>query len=101
MLEGMQKNQGSVAYKQGKKAIEIVPGESKYQAYYKVFKPANMNVSKEPKENVQWFTNNVNIHVPNNRAPKYVKVKQKWTKLKGKAIFFLKKSTKLTKAQLN
>ena len=30
MLEGMQKNQGSVAYKQGKKAIEIVPGESKY-----------------------------------------------------------------------
>lgn len=53
---------------------------------------------KEPKENVQWFTNNVNIYVPNNRAPKYVKVKQKWTKLKGKAIFLLKKSTKLTKA---
>lgn len=52
---------------------------------------------KEPKENVQWFTNSVNICVPNNRAPKYVKVKQKWTKLKGKAIFFLKKSTKLTK----
>lgn len=43
---------------------------------------------KEPKENFQWFTNSVNIYVPNNRAPVYVKVKQKWTKLKGKAILF-------------
>ena len=38
---------------------------------------------KEPKENFQWFTNSVNIYVPNNRAPVYVKVKQKWTKSKG------------------
>ena len=47
-----------------------------------------MNMFKEPKENVQWFTNSGNIYVPKNIAPKYVKVKKKWTKLKGKAIFF-------------